>query len=206
MRAPEIENRLHEDNPVPRQLDRLTAQVLMFAQRHENLRIKSGPDKSQKRYLVRPSIRFERPDILSGARVGSIIQHSLGAIATSRTMGTKSLYIFRTFEVRNILEDSPGGVRENFRFEWDETNVMSARRETLYIPSDQTIDMYDLIDNYRLRDDDVAAVTVIDEVTVVSSGDVSLLMKDITDIQGAVDAEHVPYSDKRRNYFDYFAS
>jgi hypothetical protein len=65
--------------------------------------------------------------------------------------------------------------------------------------------MYDLIDHFSMQDSDVTALELRDEMTYVTSGDITMLESELYELREGVETGERQYREPRKNYLDYFA-
>jgi hypothetical protein len=203
MKTPEQERRIQDDLPSPNQLAHLVSASIIFAHRYGKLRIKDTKE-GDKKFEVLPLSFHERPDILSGAPFGTLYHYGLGAIAVRRAGNEWSTRMFKTIEAIT-MGSTQGGVREVYSFNWNEASVTQSRRTIVATPEPDQPDMYDLIDHFSMQDSDVTALELRDEMTYVTSGDITMLESELYELREGVETGERQYREPRKNYLDYFA-
>jgi hypothetical protein len=200
------------DAPSVRDIERIRAQLLLFAKRHNMLSRHDKRDtRDALRYMVKPMVQYERPDIINilntnGQTFGLLYKRTLGALAAYDVDGEQRLRIVQG-TYASELGDSRGGVKCSYLFNWKGDHVTQARREVEITPSRGKADMYDLIDHFSISDDEASILTARAEVEQLTTQDVSLLNDDIRQLADSIDHGERAYSeDKKKQYMDYFAS
>ena len=200
---PASEKQQADDLPDARQLERLSSSLLLFAQRHNKLSIKIDQKRHVKRYHVGSIVEYERPDIFEGAPFGYLYRRSIGAMATQVAYRQWSLRIFSRNEVTDMGSDV-GGLRTTYLFDWKNGSTEKSGRIIAPTPAPEPRDMHDLIDNFRMNDDDAVAVELDTVMASMTAADVEMLRSDIKLITEPIDQRIKPYFERQLNYMDYY--
>jgi len=190
--------------PSVQQLDRLNGQLLMFANRHNRLRI-TLREEGVKRYWTGRMSRFECPGILDGSPFGYMVEESVGAIAVlAKETGVWNLRVYDGLHTTE-LGSQRGGSRTTYSFEWNDDEVTSAYRKTIATPDRRKEELADIIDTFYLPDDAAWVPEMQVRTEYVGPDDLDYFMGDLARRIKRVDDGVHPYSDRRKNYMDYFA-
>lgn len=190
--------------PSVSQMNRLRTELMMFANRHDRLRIRRDARRDEKRFWISSMREYERPDVAEGLRFGYLLQYSLGGLAL-RGLSDES-WSLRLFDVMEVtdLGSQVGGSRTIYRFDWDSDEVHLARRRTFPTPT-REVGLDDQILGFYLPDDASWLPEMMLEFEALTEEDVRLLRKSIMERISPVDGGEREYKDRRLNYMDYFA-
>lgn len=201
---PSRETAHYGDLPSVPQLNKLNRQLMLFANRHDKLRVKSD-GSGRTSYTMRPSVRFYRPDVLEAVPFEYILYESLGARAIYDTLEqTWSLRVYDSFEVVEYGSQR-GGYRTHYSFEWNDDDVTKARHDTFVTPKRDKLDLVDTIDTLLVPDDVSWVPTLQSETESMTAGDVAYLTGQLATRMSYVDDGERRYREHRKNHLDYFA-
>lgn len=189
--------------PSVRQIERLAGRSILFAQRHNMLRINTKGETGQKRYKVLPTKSIERPGIIDGAPVGYLYHRSTQAIISQVALNAWHMMYANVLDIEEFGSRRPG-LRDSYIFQWNKDEVIRADRGMIITPaSHHHTDIYDAIDNFSVSDEMASMWDAETQLLQVSSGDMDNLIHDLDARIVSVDVEGGEYSEKRKKYFDY---
>lgn len=199
------------DMPTTRQLGHLAAQNILFAQRHDRLRVRRGRSYSDgfyKKFIIRPVKTYERPDILEGAPFGYLYFRTRSAQITQVALRSWNMHILDIFQTEGPEAPRAGSLATySFSWETDREMVHDSRRQIATTPSpDITPDLYYEFEHMYVKDDMAAMWAAQTSFTQVSGGDIDLMMRDFDQTVQQIDSGERPYvMERKSNYMDYFA-
>lgn len=196
---------LAPDQPTPRQLFGLASSLILFANRHDRLRLKD--QEGGRRYLVSPTNRYERPEMTDGAPFGYLYNYSLGAIAHHHASSNDwSMRIFDSLTTTD-LGSQRGGSRTVYSFNWSHDEVSRAHRTTIATPARPDNSLEDLIDRFYVEDEAAWRPSIQLAYEKMTADDVDYFQSSVNRIISDVDADpkERPYKERRKNYLDYYA-
>lgn len=190
--------------PSVKQLQRLTAHVLLFAQRHDRLRVRVNTSQDKKRFFMSPTIHYDTVDVKEGDVFGHLVQHQLAGLAVKNT-SEDDLWKLRIVN-RVHVTDHGSGLNTNstfYSFDWKNNEVLTARRKCVVLPRAQPEDLLDAIEAFETPDDLGWIPEMADEYEFMRPDDVTQLLRQVDASITAVDAGHRVYRERRRKYEDY---
>lgn len=193
-------------NPRPQQLARLAARSILFAQRHDRLKVSANqPEKFQKQYVMSPTLMIERPDLTDMAPFGSLHHYSTTALIRYMDKGSWRMKYVNGLQVEELGSNRPG-LRDVYSFAWNEDEVTEASRQITITPKPPVPELIDTDMSWSsVSDDTVDMWQVADDFQSVTAGDVDMLISDLGARISQVDQEGKDYREERANYLDYFS-
>lgn len=193
--------------PSAQQLRRLTAHVLLFAQRHDRLRVKINSSQDKKRFFMTPMSHYDTVDVSEGDTFGYLVQHQLAGLAVKNTIDD-DLWKLRIVN-RVHVTDRGSGLNTNstfYSFDWNRDQVLTARRKSVVLPRSQPEDILDAIEAFETPDDLGWVPEMADEYEFMHPNDVSALLRQVDESIRAVDIGERAYVERRKKYEDYMVT
>lgn len=204
MKQPDHESAHYGELPDINQVETLNRTMLLFAQRHNTLRIGSK-GSGKKSFRMADMRQFECPPPDERAPFGFLIKKGLGAYAVRDTLeATWKLHIADTFEA--IDKGSTfGGQRTIYQFKWnDEGTVERATKKSRRTPVGDVQDIIDVVDTLSMPQDPDWTLIMDSMTQSMQPGDLELLTTDIQRRFGEVDRDEKAYVIPRKAlYVDY---
>jgi hypothetical protein len=174
---------IHEDAPTPEQLHRLAGRCVLLGRQAERFRqLPNTPERSH--FMTAP------PTIvvpgLDEAPAGFSYEHRLAARVERTDFRTWSMRLLAT---HLVSEQGVGRAsdRHTYAFEWNSERAIMAERRIDIVPSVETPELIDMVDQGVAVPSEMAALWDLEtQLRQVTAGDVELLTREVERHQGGV--------------------
>lgn len=174
---------LSDNPPEPSQLFRLASYAMSSARDLNTHRVMTKNPHAH--YSVQEAHDHDDSMAFMHDGVSMRVKRRVAIRVGRRVMETMPLKVWSLKFFDTSWFERPGGnwagVRELYRFEWNQRGMVVADKTTTPVPAHGMLDMYDQLKNFSVPDDIAATLRMEQEMTQVTADDCDALLVDIAD-------------------------